>query len=122
MAPSIRQGQRADSVIALSSKDLKVSDYFTPRNRSWMTKKDLDTGRLAVLNIRLKAAATVSPLRRFFLGHLTTGIVCWRGACQLARAICMHYVAEKQPPLPVLGRRSSVCFSLRDRGGAVPGR
>jgi outer membrane protein assembly factor BamB len=40
------KGQMADSVIALSSKDLKVSDYFTPRNRSWMTKKDLDMGSI----------------------------------------------------------------------------
>jgi outer membrane protein assembly factor BamB len=38
--------QMADSVIALSSKDLKLSDYFTPRNRSWMTKKDLDMGSI----------------------------------------------------------------------------
>ena len=36
----------ADSVIALSPKDLKVSDYFTPRNRAWMTKKDLDMGSI----------------------------------------------------------------------------
>ena len=36
----------ADSVIALSAKDLKLTDYFTPRNRSWMTKKDLDMGSI----------------------------------------------------------------------------
>ena len=34
----------ADSVMALSGKDLSLLDYFTPRNRSWMTKKDLDMG------------------------------------------------------------------------------
>jgi len=38
--------QMADSVIALSPKDLKMTDYFTPRNRSWMTKKDLDMGSI----------------------------------------------------------------------------
>ena len=38
--------QMADSVIALSPKDLKLTDYFTPRNRSWMTKKDLDMGSI----------------------------------------------------------------------------
>jgi outer membrane protein assembly factor BamB len=40
------KGQMADSVIALSAKELKVADYFTPRNRSWMTKKDLDMGSI----------------------------------------------------------------------------
>ena len=38
--------QMADSVIALAAKDLKVTDYFTPRNRQWMTKKDLDMGSI----------------------------------------------------------------------------
>ncbi len=37
----------ADSVMALASKDLKLTDYFTPRNRSWMTKKDLDMGSIS---------------------------------------------------------------------------
>jgi len=40
------KGLMADSVIALSAKDLKLADYFTPRNRSWMTKKDLDMGSI----------------------------------------------------------------------------
>jgi len=40
------KNQMADSVIALSPKDLKLADYFTPRNRSWMTKKDLDMGSI----------------------------------------------------------------------------
>ena len=38
--------EMADSVIALSAKDLKMLDYFTPRNRAWMTKKDLDMGSI----------------------------------------------------------------------------
>jgi outer membrane protein assembly factor BamB len=40
------KNQMADSVIALAPKDLKVVDYFTPRNRAWMTKKDLDMGSI----------------------------------------------------------------------------
>jgi outer membrane protein assembly factor BamB len=40
------KNQMADSVIALSPQDLKVTDYFTPRNRSWVTKKDLDMGSI----------------------------------------------------------------------------
>jgi outer membrane protein assembly factor BamB len=40
------KNQMADSVISLSPKDLKVVDYFTPRNRSWITKKDLDMGSI----------------------------------------------------------------------------
>jgi outer membrane protein assembly factor BamB len=39
------KGQMADSVMALTP-DLKLSDYFTPRNRSWVTKKDLDMGSI----------------------------------------------------------------------------
>ncbi len=42
----LAKGQMADSVIALAAKDLKVTDYFTPRNRSWITKKDLDMGSI----------------------------------------------------------------------------
>jgi outer membrane protein assembly factor BamB len=38
--------QMADSIMALSPQDLKLLDYFTPRNRSWMTKKDLDMGSI----------------------------------------------------------------------------
>jgi outer membrane protein assembly factor BamB len=38
--------QMADSVIALAPQNLKLADYFTPRNRTWMTKKDLDMGSI----------------------------------------------------------------------------
>jgi outer membrane protein assembly factor BamB len=38
--------EMSDSVIALAPQDLKVTDYFTPRNRSWITKKDLDMGSI----------------------------------------------------------------------------
>ena len=42
----LEKHQMADSVIALSPPDLKMTDYFSPRNRSWMTKKDLDMGSI----------------------------------------------------------------------------
>ena len=38
--------QMADSVMSLAAQDLKLTDYFTPRNRAWMTKKDLDMGSI----------------------------------------------------------------------------
>jgi outer membrane protein assembly factor BamB len=40
------KNEMADSVIALSPQDLKVADYFTPRNSTWVTKKDLDMGSI----------------------------------------------------------------------------
>ena len=43
-----------DSVMSLSSKDLKLTDYFTPRNRAWMTKKDLDMGSIGPTVFGLK--------------------------------------------------------------------
>jgi outer membrane protein assembly factor BamB len=37
----------SDSVVALSGKDLKLTDYYTPENRAWITKKDLDMGNIS---------------------------------------------------------------------------
>jgi outer membrane protein assembly factor BamB len=37
----------SDSVIALSGKNLKLADYYTPANREWITKKDLDMGNMS---------------------------------------------------------------------------
>jgi DNA-binding beta-propeller fold protein YncE len=37
-------GQYADTFLALSAKDLKLTDYYTPINREWLTRKDLDMG------------------------------------------------------------------------------
>jgi len=34
----------ADTVLALTAKDLKLADYYTPSNREYITKKDLDMG------------------------------------------------------------------------------
>jgi outer membrane protein assembly factor BamB len=37
-------GQYADTFVALSPKDLKLVDTYTPINREWLTRKDLDMG------------------------------------------------------------------------------
>jgi outer membrane protein assembly factor BamB len=37
-------GKYADTVLALSGKDLKLLDYFTPANANYLTRKDLDMG------------------------------------------------------------------------------
>lgn len=37
-------GSWADSFLALSAKELQLSDYYTPANREWITRKDLDMG------------------------------------------------------------------------------
>jgi hypothetical protein len=40
------KGLISDSVVELS-KDLKLLDYYTPLNRTWITKKDLDMGNIS---------------------------------------------------------------------------
>ena len=42
----LEKGNMSDSVIALSEKDLKLADYYTPANRAWITRKDLDMGNM----------------------------------------------------------------------------
>jgi outer membrane protein assembly factor BamB len=36
------KGQYSDTVLALTPKDLKLKDWYTPTNREWITKRDLD--------------------------------------------------------------------------------
>jgi outer membrane protein assembly factor BamB len=36
------KGIYSDTVLALSPKDLKLKDWYTPSNREWITKRDLD--------------------------------------------------------------------------------
>ena len=36
------KGIFSDTVLALSPKDLKLKDWYTPSNREWITKRDLD--------------------------------------------------------------------------------
>ena len=37
-------GNYADTFLALSAKHLALTDYYTPANREWLTRKDLDMG------------------------------------------------------------------------------
>ncbi len=39
-------GSWADSFLALSAKELRLSNYYTPLNREWLTRKDLDMGNV----------------------------------------------------------------------------
>lgn len=39
-------GQWADTFLALSAKELKLTDYYRPTNREWLTRKDLDMGNM----------------------------------------------------------------------------
>jgi outer membrane protein assembly factor BamB len=36
------KGKYSDTVLALTPQDLKLKDYYTPSNREWITKRDLD--------------------------------------------------------------------------------
>jgi outer membrane protein assembly factor BamB len=38
-------GKFADTILGLS-RDLKLADYYTPTNREWLTRKDLDMGNV----------------------------------------------------------------------------
>jgi len=44
----------ADTVLALSPKDLKLVDHYTPANRDYITKKDLDMGNTSPVVFRFK--------------------------------------------------------------------
>jgi outer membrane protein assembly factor BamB len=37
-------GEFADTFLAISAKDMKLADSYTPHNREWLTRKDLDMG------------------------------------------------------------------------------
>lgn len=37
-------GSYANTFVALSPNDLKLTDYYTPANQEWLTRKDLDMG------------------------------------------------------------------------------
>lgn len=40
-------GKFADTILALTPGDVKLADYFTPSNREWLTRKDLDMGAVS---------------------------------------------------------------------------
>jgi hypothetical protein len=41
------KGQLTDTVFRLSPKDLALADYYTPANREFITRKDLDMGNIS---------------------------------------------------------------------------
>ncbi len=41
------RGQFPDTILQLSVKDLKLVDYFTPANHTYLTRKDLDMGSMS---------------------------------------------------------------------------
>ncbi len=45
-------GQLADTIFALSA-DLKLTGYYTPANREWLTRKDLDMGSISPVVFQL---------------------------------------------------------------------
>lgn len=45
-------GQYADTFLALSPRDLALTDYYTPANREWLTRKDLDMGNMSPVVFR----------------------------------------------------------------------
>jgi len=47
------KGDYSDTVVELS-KDLKLVDYYTPANRRWITKKDLDMGDMSPVVFKFK--------------------------------------------------------------------
>jgi outer membrane protein assembly factor BamB len=47
-------GKLSDTIIELSPKDLKLVDYYTPANRSWISKKDLDMGNMSPVVFKFK--------------------------------------------------------------------
>jgi outer membrane protein assembly factor BamB len=40
-------GEFADTFLAISAKDMKLTDSYTPSNREWLTRKDLDMGNVS---------------------------------------------------------------------------
>jgi outer membrane protein assembly factor BamB len=47
-------GKYSDTFLALSAKDLKLVDYYTPTNREWLTRKDLDMGNISPVVFQFK--------------------------------------------------------------------
>jgi len=47
-------GKLSDTIIKLSLKDLKLVDYYTPANRAWITRKDLDMGNMSPVVFKFK--------------------------------------------------------------------
>lgn len=50
----VSQGRYADTFLSLTPGDLKLADYYTPANRAWITKKDLDMGSSSAVVFKYK--------------------------------------------------------------------
>jgi outer membrane protein assembly factor BamB len=49
-----KAGKLSDTIIGLTPRELKLADYYTPANRTWITKKDLDMGNITPVVFRFK--------------------------------------------------------------------
>ncbi|MGH9671640.1 MAG: PQQ-binding-like beta-propeller repeat protein, partial [Bryobacteraceae bacterium] len=47
-------GKWADTILGLEPKTLKLADYYTPANRAWITRKDLDMGCMSPVVFRFR--------------------------------------------------------------------
>src|ERR1051326_1108788 len=47
------KGDYSDTVVEVT-KDLKLADYYTPANRKWITRKDLDMGNMSPVVFKFK--------------------------------------------------------------------
>jgi outer membrane protein assembly factor BamB len=56
----LENNQLADSVVSLSARDLKLLDYYTPANRVWITRKDLDMGSIGVTIFPFKESELIA--------------------------------------------------------------
>jgi outer membrane protein assembly factor BamB len=52
-------GKYADTVLALAPKNLKLQDYFTPKNAGYLTRKDLDMGNVTPIVFSYKGRELV---------------------------------------------------------------
>jgi outer membrane protein assembly factor BamB len=50
----VAAGKLSDTFLGLSAKDLKLIDYYTPANRAWISKKDLDMGNMSPVVFKYK--------------------------------------------------------------------
>jgi outer membrane protein assembly factor BamB len=44
----------SDTILALRPKNLEIKDYYTPSNREWITKRDLDMGSISPVVFQYK--------------------------------------------------------------------
>ncbi len=54
------KGNLPDTILQLSTKDLKLVDYFTPPNHTYLTRKDLDMGSLSPVVFPWKGSEIVA--------------------------------------------------------------